>query len=204
MPITATNNQGFITVQGTALKEAVKKVTTTITALTQTAGGSVAHTDGTLSYGLGALTATHVLTAVELASTGNDDATFSMDMEEQAGQSEFTYVANRKYTISSLMFNAAGALVEQMSLESHTFVAPPSASDLGSVSIGTGSQSITVEAPNANANVDRVIVSVTGKQTSDNDVKIWIKEYSKEDISTGVTITGTGANAGINGTVFTG
>ena len=204
MPITATNNQGFITVQGTALNEAVKKVITTITALTQTAGGSVAHTDGTLSSGLGALTATHVLNAVELASTGNDDATFSMDMEEQSGQSEFTYVANRKYTISSLMFNAAGALVEQMTIESHVHITPPSASDLGSVSVGTGSQSITVQAANANANVDRVIVSVTGKQTSDNDVMIWIKEYTKAEIVSGVTITGTGANAGINGTTFAG
>lgn len=203
MPIAANNTQGIINVQGSGVKETVKKVITTMTAQTLTSGGSVLHSDGTQGNGLGVLTITRVLNAVELASPGNDDATFSMDMVE-SGQSEFAYVPDRVYTISSLMFAADGTLVEQMTIESFIYVAPPSASDLGTVSVGTGSQTITVQASSVNNKVDRVIVSVTGKQTTGLSTKVWIKEYSRLEIASGVTITGTGANIGVMGTEFTG
>ena len=204
MPITATNNQGGITIQGSGLKNETHKVTTTISALTNVAGGNIAHTDGTQNSGLGVLHSTHILTSLEKATVGNDDATFSMSLTELAGQSEFEFVANREYTISTLVFKSDGTLLEQMSLEDFLFKAPPTAADLGTVSVGTGSQTITVQADGASSNVENVVIQVTGQQTTNNTVKHWIKSYTKAQIVSGVTITGTNGDVGVNGTEFVG
>jgi hypothetical protein len=210
MPITVKNNQNKLVVQGTGLKEEAKKVTVTATALTQTAGGDISHADGTQgsgdSAGYGVLTVTHFLTSLELATGGNDDATFYLELEEQSGQTEFALTHAKDYTITCLVFDSSNVLIEQLSKLEHQFLSAPSASNLGTVEVSTGSQSITVTAENCNNNVSNVIISVTALQASDDAVKHWVKSYSKAEIINGVTITGTTANndKGINDTEFVG
>lgn len=204
MSITATNNQGSITVQGSGLKEAAYKVTTTVSALTIPSGGTAEHSDGTQGSGLGVLHHTSILTSLEKATGGLDNATFSMSLTEQSGQTEFAFVNDRIYTISTLVFDTTGALLESHSLIDFVYIDPPSTSDLGTVSVGTASQSITVQAADANNKVTSVVIQVTGQQTTDNSVKHWIKSFTKAEIITGITITGTGADSGVNGTEFVG